>query len=320
MEDHEDPTREAKRSLSGSSIDGQQERLKRHVTRLASEIGPRNIYHHEALQAAAAFIEISLTEVGHAPALQRYEARGKPFVNIAAEIPGSDRKDQIIVVGAHYDTHKNSPGADDNGSAVAALLELAHHFAHRKASRTLRFVAFANEEAPFTRRKDMGSRVYARDCRRRGDNITGMVCLESIGYYSKEAGSQWLSLWGLLLPRRGDFLALVANRPSRALLARVAGTLRRGASLRYHPLVLPTHFPGAWSSDHWSFWREGFPALMVTDTAPLRNRHYHTREDTPDKVDFERLGRAVDDLKVAVADLVSDEGYRCLSKNIAGSL
>jgi Zn-dependent M28 family amino/carboxypeptidase len=307
MEDHEDPTREAQRGLSGEGPGGQQERLKRHVTRLASGIGPRNLYHYEALQAAAAFIETALTEVGHAPALQRYEARGKSFANIIAEIKGSDHPGEIVVVGAHYDTHKNSPGADDNGSAVAALLELARYFAPRQTSRTLRFVAFANEETPFTRRKDMGSRVYARDCRRRGENITGMICLESIGYYSEETGSQWLSLWGLLLPRQGDFLALVANRPSRALLARVAGTLQK-ASLPYRPMVLPTHFPGAWSSDHWSFWREGFPALMVTDTAPLRNRHYHTREDTPDKVDFERLNRAVDDLKAAVADLVSSEG------------
>ena len=123
-----------------------------------------------------------------------------------ARSPDSDRANEIVVIGAHYDTHKNSPGADDNGSAVAALLELARHFGARQTSRTLRFVAFANEEAPFTRRKDMGSRVYARDCRQRGQNITGMICLESIGYYSEESGSQWLSLWGLLLPRQGDFL------------------------------------------------------------------------------------------------------------------
>jgi Zn-dependent M28 family amino/carboxypeptidase len=307
MSDLEDPAREAKRAPSGGGLSEQRERLERHVTRLALEIGPRNIYHYEALQAAAAFIAAALTEAGHAPALQRYEARGRSFVNIVAEITGSDRANEIVVIGAHYDTHKNSPGADDNGSAVAALLELARHFGPRQTSCTLRFVAFANEETPFTRRKDMGSRVYARDCRRRGENITGMICLESIGYYAEETGSQWLSLWGLLLPRQGDFLALVANRPSRALLARVAGTLQK-ASLPYRPMVLPTHFPGAWSSDHWSFWREGFPALMVTDTAPLRNRHYHTQEDTPDKVDFERLSRAVDDLKAAVADLVGSEG------------
>jgi Zn-dependent M28 family amino/carboxypeptidase len=116
-----------------------------------------------------------------------------------------------------------------------------------------------------------------------------------------------MPLWGWLLPRHGDFLALVANRPSRALLAQVAGALQRKASLPFRPLVLPTHFPGAWSSDHWSFWREGFPALMVTDTAPLRNRHYHTRGDTPATLDFARLSRAVDGLKAAIADLVRGE-------------
>ena len=189
---------------------------------------------------------------------------------------------------------------------MAALLELARHFAHRKVSRTLRFVAFTNEEAPFTRRKDMGSRVYARKCRACGDNITAMICLEN---FRLLLGGAWQPM-------------VVAGRPAaatpgrlpgaggeldrrRKLLARVVETLeRRHGSLPYRPLVLPTNVPGAWSSDHWSFWREGYPALMVTDTAPLRNRFYHTREDTPDKVDFGRLDHAVDDLKTVAADLV----------------
>jgi len=307
MDDHEDRPRETGPFLPGGDPGTRRGVLERHVARLASAIGPRNIYHHEALRAAAAYVEASLAEAGLAPAPQPYEARGKAFANIAAEVAGADRGDEIVVIGAHYDTHKGSPGADDNASAVAALLELARRFAHRRPSRTLRFVAFANEEAPFTRRRNMGSRVYARECRRRGDHIVGMVCLESLGCYSDEVGSQWLSFRGLLLPRRGDFLALVANRPSRALLARVAGALERRGGLPYRRLVLPTHFPGAWSSDHWSFWREGYPAVMVTDTAPLRNRHYHTREDTPDKVDFARLGRAVDDLETAIAHLVGNE-------------
>lgn len=305
MDDRQDPTRQAERSLSRGGSEGQRERLERHVARLASEIGPRNTYHYKALQAAAAFVEASLAEVGHVPILQPYDTHGQSFANITAEIAGANRRDEIVVVGAHYDTHKDSPGADDNGSAVAALLELARHFAHRQISRTLRFVAFTNEEAPFTRRKEMGSRVYAKECRRRGDNITGMICLESLGFYSSEPGSQWLSLWGLLLPRRGDFLALIANGLSRDLLARVVETLsKRHGSLTYRPLVLPTNVPGAWSSDHWSFWREAYPALMVTDTAPLRNHYYHTREDTPDKVDFGRLDQAVNDLKAVIADLV----------------
>jgi Zn-dependent M28 family amino/carboxypeptidase len=284
----------------------QRERLERDVIRLASEIGPRNSFHQDALRTALALVEASLAEAGHVPILQPYDTRGQSFANISAEMTGAaDRRDEIVVVGAHYDTHKDSPGADDNGSAVAALLELARHFAHRPTARTLRFVAFTNEEAPFTRRKDMGSRVYARECRRRSDNITAMICLESLGYYSEQPGSQWLSLGGLLLPRRGDFLALVANRPSRQLLARVVTALGQlQQSLPYRPLVLPTNVPGAWSSDHWSFWREGYPALMVTDTAPLRNRYYHTREDTLDKMDFGRLDHAVDDLKTVAADLV----------------
>jgi Zn-dependent M28 family amino/carboxypeptidase len=306
MSPHRDPTAEAGRSSEDDLAD-QRGRLKRHVTRLASAIGPRNIYHYEALQAAAAYVEASLAEAGHTPARQPYEACGKAFANIVAEVAGTDRRGEIVVVGAHYDSHKDSPGADDNASAVAALLELARRFAHHRPSRTLRFVAFANEEAPFTRRKAMGSRVYARECRRRGDNIVGMVCLESLGYYSEEVGSQWLSFWGLFLPRRGDFLALVANRPSRALLARVAGALERRGGLPYRRVVLPSHVPGAWSSDHWSFWLEGYPALMVTDTVPLRNPHYHKREDTPDKVDFARLGRGVDDLEAAVSELVGNE-------------
>jgi Zn-dependent M28 family amino/carboxypeptidase len=306
MNDHQDPTRQSERVLPRGGSERQRQRLERHVTRLASEIGPRNSYHHGALRAAATFVESSLAGVGHVPLLQPYDTRGQSFANISTETPGADRRDEIVVIGAHYDTHKDSPGADDNGSAVAALLELARHFAHWQVTRTLRFVAFTNEEAPFTRRKDMGSRVYARKCRACGDNITAMICLESLGYYSEEPGSQWLSLGGLLLPRRGDFLALVANRPSRKLLAQVVGTLgRQRGPLPYRPLVLPTNVPGAWSSDHWSFWREGYPALMVTDTAPLRNRYYHTREDTPDKVDFGRLDQAVDDLKTVVADLVA---------------
>src|SRR3954469_6372592 len=275
----------------------QSERLKQDVSRLATEIGPRNINYYESLQKAAVYIENSLARTHYSPVLQSYETRGKVFVNISAECLGQERKDEIVVVGAHYDTHKDSPGANDNGTAVAALLALARHFAHRETARTLRFVAFTNEESPFTRRKDMGSRVYARACRERQDNIVGMICLETIGCYSEEVGSQWLALGGLFLPRRGDFLALVANRFSKALLTQVSETLRRETSLRIRPLMLPSHVPGVWSSDHWSFWREGFPALMATDTAPLRYRYYHTREDTPDKVDFKWLNHVVDSLK-----------------------
>src|SRR3954453_18529327 len=164
MDEHRNSDSHARLNSSNGGAAPQRGRLERNVIRLALEIGPRNSYHHGALQDALAFIEASLAEGGHVPVPQPYDSRGQSFANIAAEMPGADRRDEIIVVGAHYDTHKDSPGADDNGSAGAALLELARQFAHRPTSRTLRFVAFTNEEAPFTRRKDMGSRVYARAC------------------------------------------------------------------------------------------------------------------------------------------------------------
>jgi len=176
--------------------DRQADRLRRDVDRLATEIGPRNIHHYEALQKAAAYVQTSLKEAGYCPLLHHYETMGKTFANISAEIPGREHNDEIVIIGAHYDTHKDSPGANDNGSAVAALLELARCFVRQQTARTLRFVAFTNEESPFTRRKAMGSRVYASECRRRRDNIIGMICLETIGWYSEEIGSQWLSFGG----------------------------------------------------------------------------------------------------------------------------
>jgi hypothetical protein len=252
--------------IVGRSLDGQRQRIEADVQHLASHIGPRNIYHFGALEAAARFIEHSLVEAGHSTVLQPYRARNRAFVNIVAEVSGGARQDEIVIVGAHYDTHKNSPGANDNGSAVAALLELARSFAPVNAARTLRLVAFTNEEKPFTRQQDMASRVYARHCRAKGENIVAMVCLETIGCFSQQVGSQWLSFRGLLLPRQGNFLALIANRFSKPLLTQVHRTLKEHESVPYRPIVLPTHFPGAWSSDHWCFWKEGYPALMVTDT------------------------------------------------------
>src|SRR5436190_1528807 len=187
---------------------GRIDRLRRDVDRLAIEIGPRNIHHYEALQKAAAYVQTSLKEAGYCPLLHHYETMGKTFANISAEIPGREHNDEIVIIGAHYDTHKDSPGANDNGSAVAALLELARHFVRQQTVRTLRFVAFANEESPFTRRKAMGSRIYASECRRRRDNIIGMICLETIGWYSEEIGSQWLSFGGHSCRDEGTFWPL----------------------------------------------------------------------------------------------------------------
>ena len=275
---------------------------------LAVGIGPRNLHHPAALRKAAAYCEACLRAAGYSPVLQTFSARGQVFANIVAELPGAGRKDEIVVVGAHYDTHKDSPGANDNASAVAALLELSRALAPIRPERTVRFVAFTTEESPFTRTQDMGSRVYAKACRQRGDNVVAMLGLEMLGCCLQSDGSQWLSLGGLLLPKRGDFLALVGNRRSKPLLEAVSGILARASTVAIRPITLPTNFPAAWSSDHWSFWKEGYPAIMATDTGPLRYRHYHAKSDTPDKLDLGWTARVVDGLEVVLGALAQADG------------
>ncbi|SFE95941.1 M28 family peptidase [Nitrosomonas sp. Nm166] len=279
------------------------QRLRKTVEILASDIGERNLYRYGSLGAAAGFIENAFGELGYSVVRQIYEAKDLEFSNLEAEIPGQEVPQEIVIVGAHYDTHRKSPGANDNGSAIAALLELARACAGKRFSRTLRFIAFTNEESPFTRSPEMGSRVYARRCRKRGEEVVAMICLETIGFCSDQRGSQWLSLMGLLLPRQGNFIALVGNSKSHKLLSDMESLLHHHANIPCKALTLPTNFPGAWSSDHWSFWKEGYPAVMVTDTAPLRYRQYHTPEDTPEKINYDFLTKVVDGLEQTVRNL-----------------
>jgi Zn-dependent M28 family amino/carboxypeptidase len=190
------------------------------------------------------------------------------------------------------------------------MLALARAFAEKDLSRTLRFVAFTNEERPLLRTAKMGSRVYARHCRERREQIIAMLSIETIGYCSEDRGSQWLSLFGLLYPSRGNFIVLVANIASRRLLGQCSDSFRRHADVDCQTATLPSFFPGAKSSDHWSFWKEGFPALMITDTAPLRYPHYHKPDDRPDKLRYDFLDDVVEGLQGVVADLVLRPGRR----------
>lgn len=246
------------------------QRIREHITTLASDIGERNLYRYDQLAAAADFIDRSWGALGYQVKQQLYEARGLWFANLEVELTGTDSPEEIVIIGAHYDTHRKSPGANDNGSAIAALLELAHAYAGKNFPYTVRLVAFTNEKRPFTRTNEMGSRVYARRCRERREKIRAMICLETIGYCSEQKGSQQLSFMGLLLPRQGDFIALVGNTRSKELLRETHRLFSLHPNLPCKSLTLPTNFPGAWSSDHWSFWKEGYPPVMVTDTAPLR--------------------------------------------------
>lgn len=271
---------------------------------LATDIGERNMSHYPKLQAAADYIERAFTSAGYQPQRDSYEVDGKRCDNIVAEIRGSS---DIVVIGAHYDSVFGCPAANDNGSGVAALLALARRFAGQQTKRTLRFVAFPNEEQPHFLKREMGSLIYAQRCKQRGENIAAMISVETIGYFSDAAGSQHYPLPALNLfyPKSGNFIAFVGNVASRALVRETISTFRQHATIASEGAALPGGIPGVGWSDHWSFWQNGYPAVMVTDTALFRYPHYHRATDTADKLDYDAIARVVAGLVPVLGELAS---------------
>jgi Zn-dependent M28 family amino/carboxypeptidase len=272
--------------------------LRRHVEELAGRIGERNMHHRGALTAAASYIRTQFESAGLAVTDEPYEIDGDSVANLVATLRGSSRPDEIVVVGAHYDSVSGSPGANDNASGVAALLCIARALAAEKGNhRTIRFVAFVNEEPPYFQTPSMGSRVHARRAKTKGEKIVAMLSLETIGYYSEELNSQYFPYHlGIFYPWTGDFVGFVADRDSKALLFESVAAFRRHAHFPSEGLSAPAWITGVDWSDHWSFWEEGYAALMVTDTAPFRYPHYHRQEDTPDKICFDCLTRVTEGL------------------------
>ena len=271
---------------------------------LAGTIGERNLWKYPALQRAAEYIEQQFAASGYGTTRQTYEVSRAPVSNIEAVLPGTTDPASIIVLGAHYDTVGGCPGANDNATGVAALLELAERFASRPQARTIRFVAFVNEEPPFFQTPQMGSYVYARQCRERGDNIVAMMSLETMGYYSEANGSQqYPAPLAAMYPDVGNFIGFVADVASSNLLDATRTAFEAATDFPVQALSGPAELPGVGWSDQWSFWQHGYPALMVTDTAPFRYPWYHTADDTPDKLDYARLGAVVDGLEGVAAAL-----------------
>jgi Zn-dependent M28 family amino/carboxypeptidase len=280
--------------------------LRRHVEALADDIGERNLWRYSALDAAGRYIDRSLADLGYRVESQEFQALGRVVRNIEVEIRGTGSPPQTVVVGAHYDTVRGSPGANDNGSGVAALLELARLLHGQHPQRGIRLVAFVNEEAPFGYSELMGSLRYAQRARARAEDVVAMLSLETIGYYSDAPGSQRYPFpFSLFYPDRGDFVGFVANTASRSLVRRAIASFRRHARFPSEGVAAPEWMTGVGWSDHWSFWRQGYPALMVTDTAPFRYPHYHRASDTPDKLDYPRLARVVAGLAATIVDLAS---------------
>jgi Zn-dependent M28 family amino/carboxypeptidase len=295
-------------AIDAGALAAEKAQLEAHVRALASDIGPRAIGHGDSMQRAEQYIADAFASAGWTVKRHAYAVPGGEAVNLEVERKGT-RPDTFVVIGAHYDTVAGSPGADDNASGVAALLVLARAFAHSAPERTLRFVAFANEEPPWFRTEHMGSRVYARGCKQRGEFVVAMLSLESLGFYSRAEDSQSYpsDSTGAGRMTRGNYLAFISNPTSKNLLARISAAFAATQTIASDSAALPDSVDGVDWSDHRSFWEEGYPAVMATDTAPFRNPHYHRPGDTPETLDYDSFALAVRGLHAVVAELAGIE-------------
>jgi len=279
-------------------------RLQGHVERIAGSIGERNVWRPHALAAAARYVREQWGAQGLAVSAQGYRVEGQLCENLQVEFTGDDAGQGIVLVGAHYDTVQGSPGANDNASGVAGLIELARRLRDGRGARTVRLVAFVNEEPPFFYWGQMGSRIYARAARARGDDIRVMLSLEMLGCYRSEPGSQsYPPFLKYFYPERGNFIAFVSNLRSRRALREVVAAFKANSDFPVESLASPAIVPGVSWSDQLSFWREGYRAVMVTDTAFYRYRWYHSPRDTPEKLNYADMARVVDGLARAVRAL-----------------
>ncbi|MBN2193037.1 MAG: M20/M25/M40 family metallo-hydrolase [Polyangiaceae bacterium] len=284
---------------------GVEDRVREHVRVLASEIGERNLHHPGALAAARDYLARELEGMGHSVTPQRYAVGGAPCENLEVALPGADEGRETLVLGAHYDSALGTPGADDNASAVAALLEIARALRGVEPRGPVRLVAYVNEEPPYSFSPDMGSRVHAAACHARGERVR-MVALEMLGYYSDAPRSQkYPPVLRHFHPDRGNFIGFVSDRRSRAWLQEVFAAFRAGSDFPSECSATFGWLPGIGWSDHSSYWHFGYPALMVTDTAFFRNPNYHSPRDRCETLDYPRLARVTEGLAGAVARLVA---------------
>jgi len=278
--------------------------LKGYVQQLAGKIGERNAKQMWELASAADYLANAFEDMGYRVERQGYEVGEILAMNLSVSVAGGERGDELIVVGAHYDSAEGSPGADDNASGAAAVLALARHYRNLHPSRSLRFVEFVNAEQPYYKTDDMGSARYAKALAARSERVVGMLGIDNIGYYSDAPGSQhYPAALAPRYPRAGRFVAFAGQGASELLLQRVVTTFRGRASIPAEAVELPADMKDANGSDTWSFRRFGFPAVAVSDTGAFRYPHYRTAQDTPDKLDYGRMARVVAGLEDVIDQL-----------------
>lgn len=283
-----------------SPVSADPARLETHVRALSESFVPRNEAHPENLDRCAAYIRREFESAHARVSEQPFTVAGKTYRNVIARF-GPDTK-ETVVVGAHYDTAGPLPGADDNASGVAGLLELARLLGNAQLPIRVELVAYTLEEPPFFRSEQMGSAVHAKVLKREGAVVRVMFSLEMIGYFSDAADSQQfpISALSLFYPTKGNFISVIGEMGAGTLVRKIKRSMAEATSLPVYSINAPRKIPGMDFSDHLSYWREGYPAVMITDTAFYRNANYHTIGDTPEKLDYRRMSQVVEGVYAAV--------------------
>ena len=278
------------------------ENLHRHVEYLSVKIGDRHLWKEHSLSKAADYIESAFQVSGYTVQRQAYSCYGKSVSNLIAEKTGTE--DGVVVIGAHYDTVPGTPGADDNASAVAGMLELARLQKGSSNKKNLIFVAFVNEEPPCFGSYNMGSMVYAKHLRDRKVSVDVMISLEMIGYFRKEPIQKYpLPGMGFFYPRTADFIGVVGNFRSSKYISFMKKGIRKHSAIDARSLTAPQYVGGISLSDNSSFWHHGYRAVMVTDTSFFRNQNYHQETDTIDTLNFEAMAEVVKGLYYTLLEI-----------------
>lgn len=276
-------------------------RLEATVRALSERYVPRDHRHVDNLDAVARYISDELQQTGATVSEQTWQANGRTYRNVIARY-GGDGTERVIV-GAHYDAcGEENPGADDNASGVAGLLELARLFAKKPPMLPVELVAWSLEEPPYFRTAKMGSAVHARSLATSGIRVRAMISLEMIGYFSDAEDSQGfpVSALKLLYPTKGNYISVVGKLGQSGLVRRIKSAMRGASSLPVYSISAPRLIPGIDFSDHQNYWDEGWPAVMITDTAFYRNQNYHTENDKADTLNYQKMAQVIDGVEAAI--------------------
>lgn len=278
-------------------------RLETHVRALSQKFGPRDVEHPQYLDKCAVYIHGEFARAGGRVSDQPFEKDGRTYRNVVASF--GPESAEIVVVGAHYDSAGPRPGADDNASGVAGLIELAELLGRSELGARVDLVAYTLEEPPVFRSTLMGSAVHARSLAESGTRVRAMICLEMIGYFSDAPNSQRypIGALGVFYPGTGNFISVVGRVGGGGLVRTVKRAMTASSTIPVYSINAPSFVPGIDFSDHLNYWNEGFPAVMISDTSFYRNANYHTVDDTADTLDYGRMAQVVVGVHAAVVEL-----------------